>query len=392
MTASNGAAANASAPHATSEGTRRYAARLATSGRAIPAHFRPMDDLLVSSIGTGTYLGSADDATDARYRSAIESALQSGANVVDLAVSYRGGRSERAAGAAIASLLRLGEIARDEVVVSTKAGYIPVEHAGGIDPRHAIDETYVRTGILRADEIAGGNHAMAPRFLDDQLGRSLENTGLRAFDVYFLHNPEAHLKVVGREEFLRRVRAAFLALEAAADAGRIVRYGVSTWGGFRTAPDDRGYLSLAELVAIAREVGGPHHRFRVVQLPLNLLMLEALALANQAPDLPSDVEPDEPIEGVTSLDAAKRFGLSVWTSATLFQSKLARRIPAEFARAIPGLSSDAQRAIQFVRSAPGVTVALVGTSQSRHTIENLELALVPPIPAKQFLSRFFGTS
>jgi aryl-alcohol dehydrogenase-like predicted oxidoreductase len=390
MNAPNDAGAIASASHATSEGTRRYAARLATSGRAIPAHFRAMDDLLVSSIGTGTYLGNADDATDARYRSAIESAIQSGANVVDLAVSYRGGRSERAAGAAIASLLRNGEIARDEIVVSTKAGYIPAG-GGGTDPRRAIEDAYVKTGILRAEEIAGGNHAMAPRFLEDQIARSLENTGLRAFDVYFLHNPEAHLKVVGREEFLKRVRAAFLALEAAADAGRIVRYGVATWGGFRSAPDDPGYLSLAELVAIAREIGGPHHRFRVVQLPLNLLMLEALALANQAPDLPAAAESDEPIEGVTFLDAAKGFGLSVWTSATLFQSKLARRIPGEFARAIPGLSTDAQRAIQFVRSAPGVTVALVGTSQSSHAVENLELALVPPIPAKQFLSRFFGT-
>ena len=98
----------------------------------------------------------------------------------------------------------------------------------------------------------------------------------------------------------------------------------------------------------------------------------------------------ESIEAVTAIEAAERFGLTVWASASLFQARLARRFPREFVRALGGLRTDAQRAIQFVRSAPGVKVALVGCARPGHAAENLEVALAPPIPPRQFLSRFFG--
>lgn len=382
-------AAGGLAGFATAEGTRRYAARLVGAGRTVAGHFRAHGELTASSIGIGTYLGKNDEATDAGYRGAIETALGAGANVVDLAVSYRAGRSERAAGAALASRVRAGIVSRDEVIVATKGGYIPADTRIGIDPARSIADTYIRPGLLREEEIVGGNHAIAPRFLESQIARSLDATGLDSIDVYFIHNPEAQLAEVGRDEFVRRMRAAFALLEAQVAEGRIQRYGVSTWHGLRASPEDRGYVSLAELAAIAIEAGGANHRFRVVQLPLNLLMLEALAVANQAGEWD---ETAESIEAVTPIEAAERFGLTVWSSASLFQARLARRIPAEIARAIGGLRTDAQRALQFVRSAPGVTVALVGCAQAAHVAENLEVALTPPIPPRQFLSRFFGNA
>jgi aryl-alcohol dehydrogenase-like predicted oxidoreductase len=50
-------------------------------------------ELWLSSIGLGTYLGDADAATDAAYTESIASALRSGINVLDTAISYRHQRS-----------------------------------------------------------------------------------------------------------------------------------------------------------------------------------------------------------------------------------------------------------------------------------------------------------
>jgi len=52
------------------------------------------------------------------------------------------------------------------------------------------------------------------------------------------------------------------------------------------------------------------------------------------------------------------------------------------------LATDAQTGIQFVRSAPGVTTALVGMSSVAHVEENLQLVNVPPAEAEDFLRVF----
>ena len=51
---------------------------------------------------------------------------------------------------------------------------------------------------------------------------------------------------------------------------------------------------------------------------------------------------------------------------------------------------DAQRALQFTRSTPGIAVALVGMSQVRHVEENLALAAVPPLTEAQYTGLFRG--
>jgi aryl-alcohol dehydrogenase-like predicted oxidoreductase len=66
-------------------------------------------------------------------------------------------------------------------------------------------------------------------------------------------------------------------------------------------------------------------------------------------------------------------------SASLLQARLARNLPQELTAHLPGVSSDAARALQFTRSTPGITVALVGMSNPRHVHENLELVAVPPL-------------
>jgi aryl-alcohol dehydrogenase-like predicted oxidoreductase len=52
------------------------------------------------------------------------------------------------------------------------------------------------------------------------------------------------------------------------------------------------------------------------------------------------------------------------------------------------LATEAQRAIQFVRSSPGVGSALIGMKQVRHVEENLAVAQVPPASLEQFMQLF----
>jgi len=132
---------------ASPDGTRRFRERHAA--RVAGAHFRTTpDDLTVASLGLGTYLGEPDDATDAAYADAIGAALALGANLVDTAANYRAQRSERVIGRTLADLFARGDVARDEVVLCSKAGYLPFDGRYPTDPSRFFYETYVKPGLL----------------------------------------------------------------------------------------------------------------------------------------------------------------------------------------------------------------------------------------------------
>jgi aryl-alcohol dehydrogenase-like predicted oxidoreductase len=208
---------------ATLDGTTRYRERFKDS--AASGHFRQQQSLWLSSIGIGTYLGNADDETDARYTAAIARVVELGANVIDTAANYRFQRSERAIGRALGHLTEK-EFARDEIVICTKGGYLPFDGAPPRDVRRYVDETFVEPGIAGFADFAGGSHCMTPRYLQNQLQQSLRNMKLACVDVYYIHNPESQLGEVSQTEFEVRLRAAFESLEQARAAGQLKFYGV----------------------------------------------------------------------------------------------------------------------------------------------------------------------
>jgi aryl-alcohol dehydrogenase-like predicted oxidoreductase len=344
---------------ATSEGTARFR----DASAAAPGHFRQVGGLWLSSLGIGTYLGRDDAGTDSLYAASVRRALQLGLNVVDTAINYRNQRSERAVGAAI----RESGQERDGIVLCTKGGYLAFDGARPHDARAYVEETFLRPGLLAADDIVAGCHSMAPRYLLDQIDRSRRNLGVDRIDVYYVHNPETQLGEVPRAEFLRRLRVAFEAFERACDEGRIACYGTATWNGYRLEPDDEEYLSLAEVLAAARDAGGDRHRFRALQLPLNLEMDEAATFRNQ--------------NGSTLLEAARAAGLMVFASASILQGRLAHQLPQPVRDSLQGLQTDAQRALQFARSTPGIACALVGMKTPAHVEENAALVHVAPLSA-----------
>ncbi len=361
---------------ATLEGTDAYAKRLV--GRAAPGHFRDLGGWRASSLGIGSYLGGEDAATDAAYRDAVVAAVAGGVNVIDTAVNYRFQRSERAIGQALAALMAAGALRREEVIVATKGGFIPFDGAVPPDPHRYLTETYLRRGILEPRDVVAGCHCMTPRYLRDQIDRSRANLGLATIDVYYVHNPEMQLGEVDRNEFEARMRAAFATLEEAVSEGKLRLYGTATWNGFRQPPSAPDHLELAELVRLAREVGGADHHFKVAQLPYNLAMAEAFTRANQR--VGADTLP--------VLQAAERLGVYVMASASIYQGQLARNLPPLIGDFLPGLRTDAQRALQFVRSTPGIGTALVGMKSIAHVDENLELVARPSVPWEQFQRLF----
>ena len=138
------------------------------------------------------------------------------------------------------------------------------------------------------------------------------------------------------------------------------------------------------MVQIARSVSGENHHLRVVQLPLNMMMTEALG------------EKTQTVKGrpCTAIEAAAKLGLVVFTSVPLLQTQILGGIPDPVREKFSPLSEDAQRAIQFARSAPGVVAPLVGMKTDRHIFENMKTSEMKSIGFFQsiLMSVFFSES
>jgi aryl-alcohol dehydrogenase-like predicted oxidoreductase len=366
---------------ATPEGTARYRERFPQLRDAgyfrRPEHVPGAGERWLSSIGLGTYLGEPDEATDTAYTEAILAALRSGINVLDTAINYRHQRSERNIGAALAQLIAAGELKRDEVLVCTKAGYLSFDGGIPADPRGYFQREYVVPGILDPKELAGGMHCMAPAYLENQIERSRRNLGLESIDLFYLHNPETQLADVPPDLFRKRLKGAFTLLEKQVKAGKLSFYGLATWNGFRVPQDSRGYISLVEAEDVAREAGGEHHHLRFIQLPFNLAMPEAFSLPNQHLEK----------KNLPVLVVAERLGIAVMGSATLQQGQLAHGLPEAIGK-ILGRPTNAENAIQFSRSTPGLTTSLVGMSRKEHVAANLNGAF-GPLTTREEWARLF---
>jgi aryl-alcohol dehydrogenase-like predicted oxidoreductase len=338
---------------------QRYAADFYRSGLA---------GSTVASIGVGTYLGECTEADDAAYEDAIAAAIDQGVNLIDTAINYRCQRSERAVGRAVQRCIKNGT-PRDAILVCTKGGYLPLsDHPpeSREEYRVYLKREFYDTGILTPDDVVSGGHSLAPSFLRYSIARSRKNLGLGTIDLYYLHNPEQQLAAMTHASVRERLRAAFMVLEDAVSRGDIRGYGCATWTGLRVPPTSKGHLSLQELVTLAREIAGERHHLRAVQMPINLGMPEAVRLETQTVGKTDTLVP--------ALDAAVALGLSVVASASLMQAQLTHDLPPSMRELFPSQRTDAQRALSFVRSLPGITTALVGMRSIPHLTENLESA------------------
>jgi aryl-alcohol dehydrogenase-like predicted oxidoreductase len=354
---------------ATSEGTQRFV----KDSEINPLNFKQFHNLSLSNVGIGTYLGEADQKTDELVKNAIKQSVLAGINVIDTAINYRAQKAERSVGKAIYELINEGKISRDQIFISTKNGYITNDADVKQEFWEYIKNEYTQKGVIHEGDVTSGYHCMTTTYLEDQLNRSLKNLGLCCVDLMYLHNAvESQIKDVSKEKFLQNLKLVFEFYERKRKEGKIKFYGLATWDCFRVAPDNPQYLSLQDTVELAKQAGGENHGFRFIQLPLNMYYDQALLTKNQTFD-------GRPI---STLESARRLNIGVFTSVPFMQGKLlAQGAMPEFNDLSPPL-----RALQFIRSSPGVLAPLVGQKSQEHVYENLKIMKIPPMKEDEFLT------
>nr|WP_123563446.1 aldo/keto reductase [Kitasatospora cineracea] len=284
---------------------------------------------MTARLGLGTY--RCHDVAEAAVRAASR-----GADWVDTAPNYGGGRAE----AALALVLA----AYPDLRVSTKAGFVP-PGAG---------RTGVRAGALSAGAAERG-HCLAPDYIAWQVARSRRVLG-RIPDVVFLHNPEHDCQ---EDEIAGRLHSAFLALEEACNQRVINSYGVSTWRGFSS-----GLFDVPALLELATKAGGPQHHLRAVQLPVSLIHLGAVAQA---------------LDGHGPLVDAPAAGLEVFASAPLHGGEIPGLVTRELTDLISPGSTPAQAALAVVASTTGVGRVLLSTGNPEHWAQAADAVGRPPL-------------
>jgi aryl-alcohol dehydrogenase-like predicted oxidoreductase len=336
-------------------------------------YFRRFGPGVVSSVGLGTYLGAPTDAVDEGYERALVAGLEGGCNVADTAANYRCGRSERVVGRA----LDRADVDRDAVVVATKGGFLPFDGERPDDPAGYLRERFVEGGPVDPADLAAGQHCISAELVDAMVDRSLDRLGVGKIDCYYVHNPETQLRVRSREAVYDQLEAAFERLERRVAANDIGGYGVASWEAFRCPPDEEDYLSLPTVAERARRaaetVGREECGFAAIQLPFNVVMADAFTV--RAHEFEG--------ERRSALAVAHALGIDVFTSASLAQGELTTGLPTAVDAELSG-DTPAQRAINFARSAPGVTCALTGTSDPAHVDENVAAGTFDPLGARAF--------
>src|SRR6187431_1407997 len=89
------------------------------------SHFKNIENMKLSSVGMGTYLGNLSSQDDADLeKSLYYSIVEGGINVIDTSINYRSMLSEKCIGRVISNLIEDGVIDRESVFICTKNGYV----------------------------------------------------------------------------------------------------------------------------------------------------------------------------------------------------------------------------------------------------------------------------
>jgi len=263
--------------YATEEGTATFAKKYGS----LACSQMSTTGLTTSQAGFGCYRVSAGVA---HHEAALRKALCSGINLIDTSANYADGGSESLVGQVLENLIDSGDLARSEVVVVSKVGYLQGQN-------YALSRERKQQGRPFPELVEYGEgleHCIHPDFLRDQLTRSLERLNLATLDFYLLHNPEyylewakknRHSREAARAEYYRRIKAAFEHLEEEVARGRIRYYGISsnTFPAPAAQPD---FTCLETIWDLAESLDAGHH-FRLVQLPFNLMEPGAVLEKNQ---------------------------------------------------------------------------------------------------------------
>jgi len=358
---------------ATLEATKNF-----LNGKVIPSSIKECGSFALSSLGIGTYKPEAykEENYAFSYRDALKKAVNMGCNHIDTAANYRYTKSEQEIGEALGELFDEG-VKREELVIATKGGFLPLSYPFPENPYHWINDNIIKSSLAAENEIVTDEHCMSVDFIEWSFEESLKRLGCGGIDIFYVHNPEFELGIVAYDELVSKFGAIAKMLEAKRKDGKLGGYGIASWNGFLNEPSHMEYLSLADFVAAAMEHGDG---MKFLQLPYNPAKPHGYIFANQK--IENDYMP--------AIYAAKKLGLDVITSSSLLQMNLFKAPLKEAFRDVCSLSlaSDLQRALQFARSNPLTLCALVGASSDEHAIHDFALLQEAAVDAKSY-DKFF---
>jgi aryl-alcohol dehydrogenase-like predicted oxidoreductase len=336
--------------------------------------YRQLEKLRAAELGLGTLGGEAKNIVDDKISKSCEQAVLAGINVLETSPAYRFQRSEKAVGRAVERLRSRGY--HHDLVIIGKAGIISSDH------RRTSLEEYIRDTVIPAGvsprNIFRNSYSITPDYLEFSLNRSLRHLQREYLDIFLLEAPETLLSHVAAEHLPQLLGLIITWLEEKANAGVIRYYGLSSPLGVFQPPARREHIALPQWVEIARSIAGAEHHFRFLQVPYSLGDLRLLNEKSQN----LNGEPH------TVLETARELGLHLLTYLALGQGQLTSNLPDFISRTFTRRRTEAQRALQFVRSTPGVDHVTVGTRNRDHLQELLEMRSLPPAPEDSWRELF----
>jgi aryl-alcohol dehydrogenase-like predicted oxidoreductase len=297
---------------ATKEGTFAYLKKFPKYAKDF---YRFNGEFFISSLGLGTFRKEPyrEENYVVNYKDSVKMAILNGINLIDTAINYRYQVSEEEIGEALRELFKEGRASREELVITSKAGFLPLEFPFPENPYEWISKNVLQNGLAVKEEIVIDQHCLSPKYLRWSVEKSLQNLGLETLDILFLHNPETQLGYIEYEELLTRIKEAFMLFETLVKEEKIKAYGIAAWNAFLYEDTHKEYISLADIVKIAQEVGGREHHFKYIQSPFNLGKPEAYNFTNQK-------GPDG--RYYTLMQAVNGYGLQFMASSSLLQLNL----------------------------------------------------------------------
>jgi aryl-alcohol dehydrogenase-like predicted oxidoreductase len=360
---------------ATPKGTSKYMDNALKRGVNI-SHFKNIENMKLSSVGMGTYLGNLSARDDADLeKSLYYSIKEGGINLIDTSINYRSMLSEKCIGRAINNLIEEEVIDRESVFICTKNGYVTNDgDLSRVDIDTYLQLMFLNNNIISRSDLSPSYHIMNPNYISRCLDKSLCNMGINTIDLIYIHNSfESWYNIVDRPTYHEMLSRVFQLYEDFRQKGKINFYGMATWNCFTSKENSKGYLSLKEVVNIAKDVGGTNNGFKFIQLPFNMYLNEPYTFKNQ---------PTETSSKATLLESAQKYGIHVFTSVPLYQGKL---LHSELNKSpLDNLPAMSLKLLQFVRSTPGITAPLIGQKKPEHTKENALISKYPPLNEVEF--------
>ena len=368
---------------ATADGTQNFAENFRSkySKQAYSTFGRT--DLTVSKLGFGTYRCHQEIEA---HHAALKLALGKGCNVIDTSANYTDGNSEVLIGDVLNKEIVWGDLARENIVVVSKAGYIQGENMEIALAREDSGDPFPETVKYQQ----GLWHCIHPEFLEDQITRSLARMHLDTLDVYLLHNPEYFLSHAAhsgsgdladnRKEFYDRIYRAFIQMEKLVQEGLIRYYGISS-NSFPYPQEHPEFVSLntvweAYLAACEHSgISADEGHFAAIQLPFNWIEHQAateknneyqgnaLTVLEMAQKLELGVLINRPLNAIQQNRLLRLARISGDEDMDAMNYKEVGRLEEKFDEANPELKtklSFSQKSLLMAGGADGVDVVLNG--------------------------------